>query len=1456
MEMNIHCPQSVEAAIELRMIAAIPHQIISPQSSLPLIGILQDALLGANRFTRPTVAFSRKDAMNLLVFSKMWNGKLPEPAITTPQPMWTGSQLISAILPPINLTMKNLQEQEVEIKRGILTKGMLDSDVFSKNLIHIMYNDYGPDATIDFIDALQAMMGQYLVNSGFSVGISDLVADEVTKKKCADAIKNIVNKTEDSILQLHTGLFENSSGRSNQENFELKMMGTLKKATDEAGGIALKSLADNNRMTNMIKCGAKGSNLNVSQMTAVLGQQVIEGKRVVYGFKNRTLPHFKCFDDSARARGFISSSFVSGLEPDEFFIHAISGREGMIDTAVKSVTGDTMILILEQGIAKHVQIGEWIDTHLAAVDHKEIEHHKVANLELYNLPHEVYIPTPDAKGGISWEILSAITRHDPGKTLYEVKTASGRKVIVPESKSILVWNEETGSFAAKPTPEVKIGEFVPVTAKLQEPPIIHNYVNMINYFPKNKYLHGTDFLKASAMIEAEMTSRIKIPRGWWNTHNGSSFTLPYTDKAKVTRALGRSKMSEIKSGYIYPFSKNREFPLSDRFELSYENGIFIGLFLAEGNADIPSGYIQITNNDEHIRTFVKNWFEKNHINWREAIKTNKMGGTTSDIRGSSKLLATFLHKFVGHTCYKKYVPKEAFTAPEEFITGLLNGYFSGDGTVGSNCIAAVSASFTLIEGISSLCSRLGIFGKIRMTQLKSNNFGTKVIAPAYHIEIRGQWATTFAKKISFLHPEKELKKQAMKPSTLHRNFAEQKDVVLDPISEITILTDTSKYPKLYDVTVPSTLNFCLANGLGVLDTASTGYIQRRIRVTMEDLTVQHDGSVRDSTGTIIQFAYGEDGINATRIESQPIDLVNYSESQLRATYIVPDASGDRQTAYTNQIVADQILLVEKVFNRQKSTRVLYPVHMKRLVEEIVAGFSLKPKGGDVTGDQVLDAHDAILQRTKVTHKVWGALLRFYLAPHKLRELGFTKTALDALVEKAILTHWKAWVEPGQPVGVIAAQSIGEILTQMTLRTFHTAGASNMTSGVPRVDELLKVTKNPKMVECTIPLRKDLRESKEEARRAAQSMEFTLLQDLVTTSSIYYDPRDEATLLQQDTEWLAYFAAYEAAIKQPEGKKSPWLLRFELDREKMFAKNISMDDIAYVLKVSMKTSTSTMYSDFNATQLVFRLRLIDSTDSLNDQLVVLKQLQNKMLSTTAVKGIPGLRSVSFKKVNQDLELIDGAYKSVDQFVLISDGSNLLEILSHPSVDPTRVMSNNVYDMYELFGIEAARALLLRELTGTIPSGVHYRHTGMLVDRMTAKGRLMSCDRYGVNRLDIGSLAKASFEQTEEIMLKSALYGERDPILGVSANIMLGSVIRGGTSFSDVLYDEMAAIQLKKDAPPPKISILTVHDELSQEQIDSKLFTPTKTGFVPIQASLPTIQSSQIEEEEFDLDLVIE
>jgi DNA-directed RNA polymerase II subunit RPB1 len=976
--MNGHLPQSVEAANELRMIAAVPHQMISPQHSMPIISIIQDALLGSNRFTKKDLfMFNRKDTMNLLVHSKRWNGVLPAPAQRVPQDMWSGAQIISCILPPMNLKMKNKADEIVEVVNGNLISGTLDEAVFSKQLLHNLYNDYGADAAVDFIDALQAIMGTFLCNTGFSVGISDLIANNETKKSVSEAIEKIVKKTEETILQVHTGLFENTTGRSNMENFETKMMGLLGTATGEASGILIKTLPEANRMTNMVISGSKGSNLNVSQMISVLGQQVIEGKRVPYGFQNRTLPHFKRFDDSARARGFIGGSFMDGLQPDEFFFHAIAGREGLIDTAVK--------------------------------------------------------------------------------------------------------------------------------------------------------------------------------------------------------------------------------------------------------------------------------------------------------------------------------------------------------------------------------------------------------------------------------------------------------------------------------------------------TASTGYIQRRIRVAMEDLITQHDGSVRNATGQIVQFAYGEDGMNATKLENQEIPLASMKDSDIQTQFAAPDSSAERQLEYINAVLADRNMLVRNVFNNEKNKLVKYPVDLKRITDSIIVSFRLTKESvtTPITSDQALDAMNTILQKTTNKHKTWSALVRYYLAPLKLRDYGFTPNALNAMVERVILTHWKAWAEPGEPVGVIAAQSIGEISTQMTLRTFHTAGASNMTQGVPRLEEVLKVTKNPKQVETVIGLRKDIRASKEDARHVAQHLEFTLLKDIVTVSRIYYDPRDSATLISDDTEWLAYFASFEEGTRA--NTQTPWILRFELDREKMFNKDISMDDIAFVLKRNSKIPINVVYSDYNASQLIFRVRLDEvENGNASDQLETLKQVQNKLMTTTVVKGIPGLRSVNFKMIDTKVEYADGEFKKVEYFDLISDGCNFLEIISHPDVDATRVISNNVHDIYANLGIEAARALLHQELLATVSTGVNYRHTGMLIDLMCARGKLMSCDRNGINKQEIGTFAKASFEQTQDIMLRSAIFGERDPVLGVSANVMLGAPIRAGTAFSEVMLDEMKAIEYGRAAPAYE-EMLRKNEELSEEAIDDMIYGIEEEGEcapanLKIDVTIPKV-STIIEEDIEDSEIVV-
>lgn len=1829
--MNMHCPQSVEAATELREIAAVPLQIVSPRDSVPIVSVVQDTLVGANRFTRPDVLFSRKEAMNLLVHAKRWNGVMPEPIPADQLPAgvigakWSGQQLLSALLPPISLQMPNSSYSDedkknpnsqnlVKILNGQILQGVLDKSVFSKQLIHVMYNDYGPELTVDFLDSLQAMIANFLMNSGFSVGISDLIADEGTNQEISEALQKLTSTIEEQILQLHTGLFENSSGRSNQEEFESKIMGTLNKATGEAGKIGLRSLATNNRMTNMVKAGSKGSDTNVSQMIAALGQQAIEGKRVPNGFQHRTLPHFKRFDDSAQARGFIKSSFIKGLNPDEFFFHAMSGREGLIDTAVKSVTGDTEIVVLENGEPKWTQIGPWIDGLIDGAKPENVEHMESANQELLNLQHPVYIPTCDADGVVTWGAMTAVTRHDPGECLYSVVTESGREVTVAKSQSLIVWDETKQQFLPKPSPDVKEGDLLPVTMELCDPPVITNHVDMGKYLPRNEYLYGTEFFKAKTAIESAMEDRIRCPAGWWEDNNGKSFTLPYDSKGRFQRVLnGRTDMSSIKEGMVYPFCHCRDHPLPERFELNERNGIFVGLYLAEGNSDIPSGYVQISNNAPEIREFVMDWFRDMGIEYKNRERTATIptvnGGTTSgrscDVRGYSKPLGVFLGKFLGAGSANKFVPNEAFAAPVEFIRGLLNGYFSGDGCVLGTAITATSVSKRLARGISMLCSRIGVFSKFSEKQSKSNNVGTETILPTYNIDIRSKWATQFNTNITLIDAKKAERQRAMHPTQEHCNYASHNNVVMDRV-QVIVETSTETHEKLYDVTVPSTNNFSLYCGLGVFDTADTGYMQRQIRVALEDLISHHDGSVRDATGNLLQSQYGEDGINATKLESQMIGLASMSEDEIRQQFT---AEGDsHEEDYINAVIADRTVLVEKIFGNKMNKAVKYPVHLERLIYSLQNTFKLQDKTDTdttVKGGEVLTAHETILNRTHKNNKLWGALVRFHLAPTKLQALHYTKTALDALVEQIVLKHWKSWVEPGQPVGVIAAQSIGEPATQMTLNsvdwdqriviakngrvltteigkfiddifesvkteegkvqylendqiyiplkdgndwkaiscdehgnivwttleavtrhpvinedgtntilevtlasgrkvkatkgdsfltrgtdntvigikgselvvgtelplsmdlalnqleiveslsesipltkdfgfiagsylatgtildsvvirefgsdtktipdwvlqapdtfvhgfidgymcgnqdiqeitaesealitkiallltryglfgeissensvyryymsdyysqkfvntfrintpntamnsgskviwdtvkeikevaplkewvydltvestrnfllenticqkdTFHLAGVaakSNVTRGVPRLKELLKATKNPKAVELNIGLRHDLRGKKEEARRVAQDLEFTILQDLVTSSRIYFDPRDDTTLITEDADWLAYLAAYEQAIQRPvaatqqadpmsesgaaagpvaKAPKSPWIIRFELDREKMFTKNITMDDIAFILRTKF-TELSTVYTDYNSQKLVFRLRLSTEKEQSIDDLTTLKMLQNKILTATSIRGIPGLRSVHYQKVSDFLELRDGKYQPVEQYVLSTDGSNFLDVLCHPDIDPTKVISSNVHDMYANLGIEAARAVLYKEMFTVFEesgTSVNYRHVGLLVDKMCAKGKLMSIDRYGINKNDIGPLAKMSFEQTEDIALRAAMFGERDPVLGISANVMLGAPIRAGTAFTEILYDEAAAIELAKTTPEqtnimrPSAAPLAMTDGEADEILYAEETGDCALPNLRMEAALPALPEEPMEEEIPDVEITL-
>ena len=337
-------PQNELSETELRNLAAIPYQIISPSSNAPIIGIYQDSMLGSYQFTRQGIEFNPRQAMNLL----MGYANIDMKDLRNKKKI-TNFDILSQITPPISLKYKTklfedgedaaISNNVLEINNGKYLRGQADKGVFAsgtKGILNRICNDFGNIACSNYIDDLQQVITEYMKTSAYSVGISDLVSDRKTTESVLQVISSKMNDVKEITDKVHLGILENNSGKTNAQEFESQIGNVLNDATSQTGKIGVKSLDANNRFVIIVKSGSKGSMLNISQMISCLGQQSIDGKRVPYGFDNRTLPHFKKYDDSPEARGFVKNSYISGLTAPELFFHAMGGRMGLIDTAVKT----------------------------------------------------------------------------------------------------------------------------------------------------------------------------------------------------------------------------------------------------------------------------------------------------------------------------------------------------------------------------------------------------------------------------------------------------------------------------------------------------------------------------------------------------------------------------------------------------------------------------------------------------------------------------------------------------------------------------------------------------------------------------------------------------------------------------------------------------------------------------------------------------------------------------------------------------------------------------------------------------------------------------------------------------------------------------------------------------------------------------------------------------------------
>lgn len=640
----------------------------------------------------------------------------------------------------------------------------------------------------------------------------------------------------------------------------------------------------------------------------------------------------------------------------------------------------------------------------------------------------------------------------------------------------------------------------------------------------------------------------------------------------------------------------------------------------------------------------------------------------------------------------------------------------------------------------------------------------------------------------------------------------------------------------------------MAGREGLIDTAvktaETGYIQRRLVKALEDVMVHYDGTVRNSLGDILQFVYGEDGLDSCKVESQSIDTAPGNNEAFNRRYKIDlmdsskslkpsdiesgnDILGDIET----QRLLDEefdLLLKDREFLRHKDfpgdNGLHLPVNLKRVILNAQQIFNVDPnKATNLTVPEIIDGVKKLTERLIVIRGddhltkeaqdnatlLFKAMVRSVLAVKRVvSEFHLTRDAFEWVLGDIESQFLRSMVNAGEMVGVVAAQSIGEPATQMTLNTFHYAGVSskNVTLGVPRLKEILNVAKNIKTPSMSIFLEREIAIDIERAKDIIRFVQYTNLAQIVKATGIYYDPDPQSTVIEEDKEMVdMFFQVPDENLLSQLDQHSPWVLRLELDRRKLVDVRLDMNQVAEKISQSFDGDMALIWSDDNAEQLIIRCRIVRDPKSLDEDVAAaedqkLKMLMFHMLENIVLCGTPGIQRVYLTK--QDIKENDenGDVQIIKAWNLETDGSNLADAMAIEGVDFTRAYCNSFVEVLSVLGIEASRGALFKEISNVLSfdgSYVNYRHIALLVDAMTSRGHIMAITRHGINRADTGALMRSSFEETVEILLDAASSAELDDCRGVSENIMLGQIAPLGTGSFEVVLDEEKLISAAPD-----------------------------------------------------------
>jgi len=1489
-EMNLHMPQDPESESELRNLAAVPYQIISPANNAAIIGIYQDSMLGCYRFTRENIEFTQKDAMNLLM---MFNRINPERLKKKRNDKISNFEILSQILPPLSLKVKNKQfdgEKEksdtsnniIEIIDGQYLRGQLDKGILgsgTKGLIHRVCNDFGNMASSQFIDDIQNIITEYMKQSSFSVGISDLITDSLTNEKIVSIITDKKTEVKNLIDQVQIGVFENNSGKTVEQEFETKVNNILSKAQNDAGREALKNLSKDNRFVVMFNAGSKGSEINIQQMTACLGQQNVDGKRIPYGFEHRTLPHYTKYDDSAVARGFVESSYINGLSPQELFFHAMGGRIGLIDTAVKtSTTGyiqrrlikgleDLMVnydMTIRNNKNKIVQFSygdDSIDT--VKVENQDLPIIDMSIQDIYS--HFAIVDDKSKSKALSGMFVkSAYTRQKKQEEAISEKCKFYIDFII-ENRNEIVKNV----FNSK-------------SEKIVRVPVAFAYIiqNIIGQQGINKNsLVDITMLEAFDMIEETFNKLEKIV---------------YASPNKLFKILFYYYLSPKDLLLNKRFNKKALEILLDTIILSYKRalvapGEMVGMIAAQSigepttqmtlNSVTYETPIIVRDSEGKINKYEIGKFIEEKINIAKKIEYYDDKDTTyAEVENYYEIPSCDEN---GNILWKRI---EAVTKHPVINKDGTNTMLKITTHEEREVIATKAKSFLkLMNGkvlaVDGDTLKVGDYLPVSMKQIdfienRSLSLRDELLPPTEYIYSS---EVEKAKMVMKEHQwwSKHQGKTFTLPYTRSDSFvAKFNDKLRNGCKTKTTLSPNCIYTKqtnMNNYTIPETIPLDYNFGYLLGAYAAEGCMTKtQISIANNDLDYFQPILELCEKWNITTKVYKNENKNNQGWTSQDLRIYNtilcrilenlcgklshnkfvsdkiiFSNKECLLGFLDAYIGGDGYVDKKAKVVSissvsknllidvQQMLNVLNIYSyitkyKKQEANNRGSKNIKQLYNLFICGYQLHELANmlNIRIKHKQENLQIILQH-KYKYKINK---NANIIPNEIdgkivmqeRNNDYTGVLFDRIksIEEVSNTTNYAYdltVEDTRNFNIYNGLAIVD--------TFHFAGVaskSNVTRGVPRIEEILSLSASIKNPSLTVYLNKDEQTDKDKASVIQYMLEHTKLEEIVKNVEICFDPDDLNTLIAEDKSTMSQYREFENMIDEcleqesgiDESEKTKWIIRMEMDPEIMLEKNITMDDVNFTLNNTYKDEITCVYSDYNADKLVFRIRMNNILKNSSgkaskkikmnpldqsDQIYILKNFQDQLLNGIVLRGVKNINKVILRKIKDNLIEKGGSYLKEDIWVLDTIGTNLLNVLGLDYIDSNRTISNDIIEIFNVLGMEAARQCIYNELAEVLEfdgSYVNAHHMALLCDRMTFSQKMISIFRHGINNDDIGPIAKASFEETPEMFLKAARHAELDNLRGISSNVMCGQEGMFGTAAFQVVLDINEMVNLEE------------------------------------------------------------